>query len=920
MKFISLSASALILALASCSSQLSTEEYLQRGADYMAKDEWKSAIIEYKNGIKQSPDNIVARIQLGKAYLKTFSSDAAIKELKKALELGADRNKVIILLGKAYTQRNKNEDIIKEVQLTGDLSSSEQVSVLAMRAGAFLRLNEPKKALAALTKGKLIDESDRDLRLNWAKYEFLHGTFEQQLAWLSPLLEKNDPDAWSQVGQIEQKKTNLEKAEEAFSKAINQRKLAHQDNLSRALVRIAMQKFDEAKEDLAYLKKEGLVSPVIIHSEGVVAFHQKDLDLAQSKFDEVLGKYKEFPPSLLYLGLTHFQKDNYESAIKSLRHFLKINKDNLQAGVVLSMSLLKSDKVLEAITELELLNKKYPDNAKVLSLLGGAYLADNKTAKGIGFIEKAVKIDPDNAELQNQLGSVLIKDKRTLKRGQEALLKSLSLEPKMNKANVSLYLSYMQSKDYEKAAGIAQRLIEEDETSLPYNLLATSYQARGDEVSKKKAMEIFNDTLIKFPSDPMTSTNLARIQILNKNFEAARSIYMGVLEKHPDHLNSLVSLAVIESKLGNDDEKIKYLKKAVESNEKVLSPRLILASEYLKLSKFKEAFDVMRGLSDTDNDKIEVQLIKTKAKMGLKDYDFALVLSKKMVASHPDSASAYFLLGQNYGYLKQAKNMRDSFEKVLQIQPDHLSASVVLTRLALLEGKKKEFDTRIKHLYKIYPDHPDVLFLYAKLESDDKDYKSAINSLEDLLKETPNSEIVIDIARNKLMSGDKDGAISGLELWVDKNPDDKKAMMLLAQFYISENRFESANDIYKKVDKLIPDSPIVLNNMAWLYRETDVAQGVKLAKKALSLDPDSPYIKDTLALLLLEDNKAEVALSYARQAAEEKPDFIEIQINYAKVLIALNKKDKAKQVLNSANAKNKSLAQSEEIKSLLGSL
>lgn len=109
MKFVSLSAAALLLALSSCSTSLSTEEYLQRGTDYMDKKEWKSAIIEYKNSIKQAPKNAQARFFLGKAYLQTFSSDAAIKEFKKAIEFGFDDNEVLQYLGKAYSQRNKNQ-------------------------------------------------------------------------------------------------------------------------------------------------------------------------------------------------------------------------------------------------------------------------------------------------------------------------------------------------------------------------------------------------------------------------------------------------------------------------------------------------------------------------------------------------------------------------------------------------------------------------------------------------------------------------------------------------------------------------------------------------------------------------------------------------------------------------------------------
>ena len=90
-------------------------------------------------------------------------------------------------------------------------------------------------------------------------------------------------------------------------------------------------------------------------------------------------------------------------------------------------------------------------------------------------------------------------------------------------------------------------------------------------------------------------------------------------------------MAVIESKLGNESNKINYLERAVELNPNSLSPKLILATEYLRSNRFKEALKLLRGLSEDDSKKVEVQLINAKAKIGLKEYDYALVLLKKLI-------------------------------------------------------------------------------------------------------------------------------------------------------------------------------------------------------------------------------------------------------------------------------------------------
>ena len=82
--------------LASCAQQQSAEQYIKNGLGHYASRNWQSAIIEFKNAIKQDPENSLARASLGKTYLKVSYFDAAVKELERAESLGYDLNQIII--------------------------------------------------------------------------------------------------------------------------------------------------------------------------------------------------------------------------------------------------------------------------------------------------------------------------------------------------------------------------------------------------------------------------------------------------------------------------------------------------------------------------------------------------------------------------------------------------------------------------------------------------------------------------------------------------------------------------------------------------------------------------------------------------------------------------------------------------------
>lgn len=916
MKYIFLSAVFFVFALSSCAPDLTTEDHLKRGQSFMESKDWRSAVIEFKNGIKKSPKNANVRYLLGKAYLQTFSSDAAIKEFKKSIELGMDANKVIVSLGKAYALRNKNDEIITEIVVNENLSQGDHAEILAIRAEAFIRKEQPQSALKELQKAKTIDENSIAVRLAWATYESTYGSVENQLKWLSPLYELNVANAWSQKGKIEGVKLNLEEAEKAYSKAIQIRKVVHKDYLSRALIRVSLEKFEDAKSDLRLLKKAGFVVPLIFHTEGVIAYRLEDYELAQSKAKEVLGKFKEFPPSLYLLGLSQFKQEKFVQAINSLLPYLKTNPDNSEARLVLSVSLINTKKFSKAIEELEYMRKQDPNNEKISSLLSRAYILNGDIDRGLSYIRESIKLDPTNAKAQLYLGSVLLEDKKDVEKGRKALSKAIDLDPNLFQANLNLYISYMKTKSFGKASDIANIMInKKPEESLAYNLLGHSYLAGGD---VEKALDTYESTLTKFPADPLTSASIANYKIKNNKLDEAKSIYLNVLKKHPTDLMTLQRLAVVESRLGNHKAKIEYLEKAVKSEPNETSPKIILANAYLMQKDYKKALNALRDINEFDKSKIEVLVTTAQAKMGLKDYDYSLLLWKKIIAQNPNSASAHYFLGQNYGRLKKEKQMKLELEKALSIQPDHFSAALILTRLALFEGNLEEFKERMGSMNKLYPENVDVKFLNAKLQNKEEKYDSAIATLETLLLDVPNTEVAIDIARNKWAFGDLEGAIIGLELWSDANPNDIRTLMLLGQLYVAKNRFSDADSAYSKVDKLVPNNATVLNNRAWLYLENNnIEEGEKLAKKALSLKPNSPFIKDTLSMLLLKNKKLEEALIYSSQAAKAQPDFVEIQINYAKILIANNDKSLARKVLNRANTKVKSFEQRKQVNDLL---
>ena len=419
-----------------CGQDRNPEEYIENGRHYLSLKEWKSAIIEFKNALKLDPENSTARALLGKTYMETQNYNAAIKELNRAIDYGFERSELLLSLGMAYKQAGMHQKLIEEIETANNQPNIEKATINAWRGMAYLSLGNKNAAKDSLDMARKLDGEATEVRLSWASYESFNGNIEAQERWLHPLLERGGgvADAWSQMGQIERKRNNLNDSEKAFTRAINIREIPHYDYLRRSNVRILLGKISGAKSDIEFLKKAGAIWPEIVHAEGLVQFKSKNYANALNHFLKVLSKVPSYEPSQLMAGLSSFYLHNYQSSISYLELYLTKNSENFQASLVYATSLLATKQTQKALKVLQVLNNKIPDNFQVLSLLSDAYFRQGQNVESLENLRKAVKINPQQASTRFQLGSYLVNSNNSVALGQQELIKAIELDPRLNQA------------------------------------------------------------------------------------------------------------------------------------------------------------------------------------------------------------------------------------------------------------------------------------------------------------------------------------------------------------------------------------------------------------------------------------------------------------------------------------------------------
>jgi Tfp pilus assembly protein PilF len=101
--------------MAGCKRSQTAEELIAESQQYEKKGDRKAALIQLKNAVAQNPDNVDARLRLGKLYLELGDAPSADKELRKAASLGAPADKTLPSIARTLLLQGKFKEVLDEI-------------------------------------------------------------------------------------------------------------------------------------------------------------------------------------------------------------------------------------------------------------------------------------------------------------------------------------------------------------------------------------------------------------------------------------------------------------------------------------------------------------------------------------------------------------------------------------------------------------------------------------------------------------------------------------------------------------------------------------------------------------------------------------------------------------------------------------
>lgn len=865
----------LLLALtvtAGCTGK-SSEEHIAIAERYIAESRFKLAIIELKNAVQKDTNAAKARWLLGQTYLITGDVDSAVKELLRAQDLDWERNDVVPTLATALLAQGEYTQVS---ELSGsDLSPLPRADLMAVQALSEYTQGDTERANTLIKRALKLAPTAVNIQIAYAKIRFAQQDFSGALAAIKKILAESPTSgqAWSLRGDLYTQQGDLSDALNAYSKAIKHLQHSPANRLKRALIRLQLREYDGALADAKKLLRYAPANAGGNYVKGVVEYQKRQYPAAVRSLSIAEPAWRRFPPVLFLLGSANLMQGNLEQATTYATQFYNAFPENI-AGLKLLGTIQLKQKKFSAVQELlSPVLHTHPEDVDTLTLLASALLLDNRVDEGIAMLEKVARLQPASASARIRLGTGLILGGKN-EAANEQLETALELDPQFQQAGVLLVLSHLQNHNYQAAIEAANTYQQRHpESAVSYNLLGKAYL---ENEQTDNARESFEKAISVTPGDPSANHQLAKMALEDEEPANARRYYESVLKYDTDHLPTLIQLALLNAKEGNEQALVETMEHAMAAHPTALEPRLLLGRYYIGIGKPELLPPLFATLNKTQRRSHKVMMLLALSQISDADNIQAQYTIEEMMRSAPATPQAYHLLAMAAAGAGDTDGTRQSLESALDLNPQFLPSRLALARIDLGEMAVDAFIEHLNILVGLAPESADVLQLRAAAAAIAKNQEQAVAFSQKAFELAPATHTALELAHYLITAGDTDSANDVMRGWVAENPSDMLARLSFADQLRMTGIEEESRAQYKAILKADPKSVMALTQLSQALRQSEPKQSLALAERASELAPNSAEALYTLALAEYSNrdySKAALSIRRAIMNDPENPDY-----------------------------------------------
>ena len=280
----------------------------------------------------------------------------------------------------------------------------------------------------------------------------------------------------------------------------------------------------------------------------------------------------------------------------------------------------------------------------MLRVAGQVAIANNDAKRATDYFERAAAVAKDDPAAWIRLGAVRLAtgDSEGAMRDLEA---AAELDNDAYLADVGLVVAHVSRKEIDKALAAVDRLAKKQPKSgMPENLRGLVYLAKGD---RKSARAAFEKALDLQPDFLPAATSLARLDIAEKQPEAARKRFEAIVAKAPKNDQALLALAEIQAATGMPlKEIVPTVDRAVNANPTSVEARLAQIGIHLRTNNPKAALAAAQSAAAALPDNPSIVESLGRAQLAAGEPNQAVASFNKLASLFPQSPGPLMLVAR----------------------------------------------------------------------------------------------------------------------------------------------------------------------------------------------------------------------------------------------------------------------------------
>ena len=867
---------------------MSDEDRLNRAAEAMDNGEYRAAALDAREVLQKNPDNVTARLLLGKAAVALDDGASAEKELRRALSLGARPDELMTYLAQSLLLQGKFAVVIAEIDVGSATTEVDRIALMRSRADAYNGVGQPIVARDLYMDVLAFDAEDLDALLGIVNTYIAEENLIQARETLSQILSSHGNSTAVRIssGSLYYSTQNFELAEREFKTALE---LVEQESDRRneitvwtglAEVRLADNRIDAAREAVDRLLVLAPKAIATAYFDARIAYMDKDLPRALERLQQVLVASPEYWPAQMLLGAVHLESGNLGQAEMYLSAVVAAVPSNTGARKLLADARLRLNMAEGAKEILAPILDDYGTDASTLGMAARASAESGDVDEAVGYLRRAVELDPGNSDLVLDLVGVLIAAR------------------KMDEARVALESIPDTSEHSEYRRELLGILVD---------------LGQGDTAS---ALSTAAKMLSRNPDDPQLLNLVGNINLSSGQVEAAREHFVRVQNLRPDETSSQLNLARIAASEGKRGEAVAWLESARAADANAVAPRITLGRLYLARKEFgaaeivaQEALEVQDSIAELHNILGQAQRGQGEHADSLRSFSRATKLEPGNLEFRLNLAKAHISTA-NHGLARAV--LEDSYKQ----DPAHLDSGVLLAALAARMGSGDMAMTIAKELQRNNAESHVPFVLEGELLAGGKYYQQAAQAYDAALMRVSDRETVVRAYRLKVLAN-SDNPQTSLVDYLESQPGDNDVRLILAQEYERNDDFEKAVEEYEMVVQSSQGNVVALNNLAIVYMKAGDARAVDAARRAHAVAPDNGTVADTLGWILTNHGFLDEGVEVLRRADTLAGGRAEIRYHLAAALAKSGEEGEARVLLEQVLSIDETFASRDEAQRLL---